>query len=131
MDQTEVKLPRSVRKGPLITLSCECGQRREVRYGERWQCDGCSRKYDTAKIPLEEYAAIRRTQLRYRLIPLVSCLILLAGMIAFWATGRTYGALVAVPFALASYVMFGRPFFRSRYRRALSRQLPTWNIESD
>jgi hypothetical protein len=131
MAQTDAKLPRSVRKGPLITLTCECGQRREVRYGERWQCDGCGRSYDTAKIPLEEYAAIRRTQLRYRMIPLVSCLILLAGMIVFWATGRTYGALVAVPFLLASYVMFGRPFFRSRYRRALSQQLPTWNIESD
>lgn len=131
MPQMEARLPRSVRKGPLITLTCECGQRHELRYGERWNCEGCGRGYDTAKIPLEEYAAIRRTQLRYRMIPLVSCLVLLAAVIVFWATGRTYGAIVAVPFLVASYVMFGRPFFRSRYRRALSQNLPTWNIESD
>jgi hypothetical protein len=129
--QTETKLPRSVRKGPLITVTCECGQRHEARYGERWNCDGCGRSYDTGKIPLEEYVAIRRTQVRYRLVPLVSCLILLAGVIVFWATGSSYGALVAIPFLLASYVMFGRPFFRARYRRKLSENLPTWNIESD
>jgi hypothetical protein len=131
MAATEAKLPRSVRKGPLITVTCECGQRRELRYAERWKCEGCGRRYDTGKIPLDEYAAIRRTQLRYRLVPLVSCLILLAGTIAFWATGSAYGALIAVPFLLASYVMFGRPFFRSRYRRALSQNLPTWDLKAD
>ena len=96
MAQTEAKLPRSVRKGPLITVTCECGQRRELRYDERWKCDGCGRRYDTSRIPLDEYAAIRRTQLRYRMIPLISGLILLAGDIAFFLTGKTYGALIAL-----------------------------------
>lgn len=128
-NQTE--LPRSVRKGPLITVTCECGQKRELHYGERWRCEDCGRRYDTGKIPLEEYAAIRRTQMRYRLVPLLSGLFLLAAMIAFFIAGGVFSALVAVAFVVASWSMFGRPFFRSRYRRALSKNLPTWNIKAD
>jgi len=131
MAATEAKLPRSVRKGPLITVTCECGQHRELRYGERWRCEGCGRRYDTGKIPLEEYAAIRRTQLRYRMFPLFSCLLLLVGMIIFWATGRVYGAIAVVPFLIASWAIFGRPLYRSRYRRAIAKNLPTWNIKAD
>jgi hypothetical protein len=131
MAATEANLPRAVRKGPLITVSCECGERRDLRYGERWQCEGCGRKYDTGKIPLEEYAAIRRTQLRYRLVPLSTGLLLLAGVIVFFLTGREYGAIVAVPFLIASWGIFGRPLYRSRYRRAIAKNLPTWEIKSD
>lgn len=112
-------------------MTCECGERRELRYAERWKCEGCGRSYDTSKIPLEEYAAIRRTQLRYRMIPLFSCLLLLVAVIVFWSTGRVYGAIVAVPFLIASWGMFGRPIFRSRYRRALAKNTPTWNLKSD
>ncbi len=131
MVQQEAELPRSVRKGPPITVTCECGQRRELQYGERWRCDGCGRRYDTNKIPVEEYAAIRRTQLRYRLFPLISCLLLLVAVILFWIAGRAFTALIAVAFLVASYSVFGRPFFRSRYRRALSKNLPTWDIKAD
>lgn len=131
MAQTEAELPRSVRKGPLITVTCECGQSRALRYGERWNCNGCGRRYDTGKIPVEEYGAIRRTQLRYRMIPLIAGLLLLIGDVAFFLSGRTYGALIAVPFLVASWVMFGRPFFRSRYRRKLSQNLPTWDLKAE
>jgi hypothetical protein len=131
MASTEAELPRSVRRGPLITVTCECGERRELRYGERWQCEGCGRTFDTNKIPLEEYASIRRTQLRYRMFPLISGLLLLAAVIVFFIEGRAWSALIAVPFLLASWTMFGRPFFRSRYRQALSKKVPTWTIESD
>ncbi|HYB25242.1 MAG TPA: hypothetical protein VEF89_01370 [Solirubrobacteraceae bacterium] len=131
MPATEAKLPRAVRKGPLITVTCECGQKRELRYGERWRCESCGRRFDTGKIPLEEYAAIRRTQLRYRLFPLAAGLLLLVGAIVFFLTGRVYGALIAVPFLLASWATFGRPFWRAKYRRALAENLPTWEIKSD
>jgi hypothetical protein len=127
----EAKLPRSVRKGPLITVTCECGNRREVRYGERWQCEECSRTFDTRKIPLEEYAAIRRTQLRFRMVPLVSGLLLLAAVVLFFAEGKVFGAIIVVPFLFASWNMFVRPFFRSRYRRKLTETTPTWTIDAD
>jgi hypothetical protein len=131
MPATEANLPRAVRKGPLITVTCECGEQRQLRYGERWRCEGCGRKFDTSKIPLEEYAAIRRVQVRYRMFPVISGLLLLAAVIVFFITGRAYAALVVVPFLLVAWGMFGRPFYRSRYRRSLTKNLPTWEIESD
>src|SRR3982074_2472851 len=115
MASRQAELPRSVPKGPPITVTCECGQKRDLQYGEQWQCEGCGRRYDTRKIPIEEDAAIRRTQLRYRLIPLVAGLFLLAAMIGFFVAGSAFSGLVAVAFLAASWVMFARPFFRSRY----------------
>jgi Flp pilus assembly protein TadB len=131
MATEQAKLPRSVRKGPLITVTCECGQRKELRYGEAWQCKACGRRFDTNKIPLEEYAAIRRTQLRYRLFPLTAGLILLVTTIVFFVAGRTFSALVFAAFLLASWGMLVRPFFRSRYRKKLREHLPTWNLKAD
>ena len=131
MASDQAELPRSVRKGPPITVTCECGQRRDLQYGEQWKCEGCGRRYDTRKIPLEEYAGLRRTQLRYRVVPLAAGLLLLAAMIAFFIAGRAVSAVVAVAFLAASWSMFGRPFFRSRYRKALSEHLPTWEIKAD
>jgi hypothetical protein len=127
----EGELPRSVRKGPLITLTCECGNKGELHYGERWECEDCGRTFDTRKIPLEEYAAIRRTQLRFRIVPLISGLILLAAVILFFAKGKVFGAIIIVPFLFAAWNMFVRPFFRSRYRRALTESAPTWEIDAD
>jgi hypothetical protein len=131
MTSGHAELPRSVRKGPPITVTCECGQKRDLQYGEQWRCEGCGRSYDTRKIPIEEYAAIRRTQLRYRVIPLAAGLFLLAAMIAFFVAGRAFSGVVALAFLAASWVMFARPFFRSRYRKALSENRPTWNLKAD
>ncbi len=127
----QTELPRSVRKGPLITVTCECGEGAKLHYGERWRCESCGRRFDTNKIPVQEYAAIRRTQVRYRIFPLISGLVLLAAVIVFFVEGRAFAAVIAVPFLVASWAMFGRPFFRSRYRAALGKNLPTWEIKSD
>lgn len=131
MESGQVELPRSVRKGPPITVTCECGQKRDLQYGEQWRCEGCGRSYDTRKIPLEEYAAIRRTQLRYRLIPLIAGLVLLAAMIVFFIAGSAFTGLVLIAFVGASWVMFVRPFFRTRYRKSLGKNLPTWDLKAD
>jgi hypothetical protein len=131
MASEQAELPRSVRKGPLITVKCECGQRRELRYGEQWKCESCGRRFDTGKIPIEEYAAIRRTQIRYRLFPLLAGILLLIAVILFWIEGRAFSAVVAVAFLLASWAIFGRPFYRNKYRQALSKNTPTWTIKSD
>lgn len=131
MASGQPELPRSVRKGPPITVTCECGQKRDLQYGEQWRCEGCGRRYDTRKIPLEEYAAIRRTQLRYRLIPLIAGLILLAATIVFFIAGSAFSGLVLIAFVGASWVMFVRPFFRTRYRKSLGKSLPTWDLKAD
>jgi len=49
----------------------------------------------------------------------------------FFVAGRAFSGVVAVAFLVASWVMFGRPFFRSRYRKALGKNLPTWNLKAD
>ena len=131
MATDQAELPRSVRKGPPITVTCECGQKRDLQYGEQWQCEGCGRSYDTRKIPLKEYAAIRRTQLRYRIIPLTAGIILLAATIVFFIAGSAFSGVVLVAFAGASWVMFLRPFFRTKYRKSLGKNLPTWNLKAD
>ena len=65
------------------------------------------------------------------MVPLISGLFLLAAVILFFAEGRAFGALIVVPFLLASWNMFVRPFFRSRYRRSLGKNVPTWTIDAD
>jgi hypothetical protein len=43
--------PGTVLRGPPITVTCECGERRELAYGETWACESCGRGYDTGPDP--------------------------------------------------------------------------------
>jgi hypothetical protein len=123
-------IPKSVRRGPPITLTCECGEKRYLRYGERWTCEKCSRSWDTARIPVAQYAAIRRTQLRYRRVPLVISALALVCVVAFIIVGKALGGLLVVAVVATTWSMFFRPLHRRRYREALA-DLPTWQIEPD
>jgi len=123
-------IPRSVRRGPAITLSCECGASRQLHYGERWTCETCGRSWDTTKIPLDQYAAIRATQLRYRRAPIAVSVLALAAVIACVVVGKALGGLLVVAILASSWSMFFRPLHRRRYRQALA-DLPTWQIEPD
>ncbi len=123
-------IPRSVRRGPPITLTCECGEKRYLRYGERWTCETCARSWDTGKIPLEQYAAIRRTQLRFRRVPLTISVLALICVVAFIIVGKALGGLLLVAVVATTWSMFFRPLHRRRYREALA-DLPTWQIKPD
>src|SRR5256884_2034199 len=61
---------QSVAKPP-ITINCECGEKRDVAYGERWQCEKCGRSWNTAQIPAEEYEQLLRSVRRHKLEALV------------------------------------------------------------
>ncbi|HEX2371413.1 MAG TPA: hypothetical protein VHI33_02240, partial [Solirubrobacterales bacterium] len=50
--------PGTVLRGPPITVTCECGEKRDLGYGEAWACDGCGRRWNTARIPPQQYEAI-------------------------------------------------------------------------
>jgi hypothetical protein len=39
--------------------------------------------------------------------------------------------LVFGAFLIATWGMLGRPFFRSRYRKKLRENRPTWNLKAD
>jgi hypothetical protein len=123
-------LPSSIRRGPRITLTCECGERRYLRYGERWTCEKCGRTWNTARIPVEQYAAIRATQLRYRRVPLIISTLALICIVVFVIVGKALGGLIIVALVASTWGMFFRPIYQRRYREALS-DLPSWQIEPE
>jgi hypothetical protein len=123
-------LPRSIRRGPRITITCKCGEVSYLQYGEEWTCDKCGRHWNTRKIPLDQYAELRRVQLRQRRIPvLISCLSLIC-VIVFIVIGKAVGGLIVIGFFASAWSMFARPLHRRRYREKLG-QLPSWEIEPD
>jgi hypothetical protein len=129
LNASQAELP-PVRRGPPITLTCECGERRQLRYGERWKCERCGRTWNTNQIPIDDYAAIRRTQLRMRRVPIAITVLSLACVITFIVLGKAFGGLILVGFAATAWSMFLRPLHKRRYRKELAK-LPTWDIKPD
>jgi len=125
-----VSVPKAVRRGPRITVTCECGERRYLRYGERWKCERCGRAWNTNRIPIDQYADIRRTQLRFRRVPIAISFLALVCVVAFIIAGRALGGLVVVALIASTWSMFFRPLYKRRYREALAK-LPSWEIEPD
>ena len=126
----DAALPRSIRRGPLITIKCECGESRKLRYGDEWRCESCGRHWNTKKIPIEQYAEIRRTQVRYRRVPLILSAVALASIVVFIALGQFARGVVVIALITTAYNLFARPAYQRRYREALSK-LPKWEIEPD
>jgi hypothetical protein len=124
------QMPRNVRRGPPITVKCECGQQRELRYGERWRCDGCGRNYDTNRIPADEYASFHRNRVRDRFLPGAVFLALGGAVLAFVLTGYPFGAILIVGAVGFMWGTFVRPVRRRRQYRAIADR-PSWKIKSD
>jgi hypothetical protein len=123
-------LPRSIRRGPPITLGCECGERRELKYGEQWTCEKCGRTWNTRRIPLEEYSQLRRMQLRYRRVPIAVGVIVVAALIALVILGKAFGGILVVALAAFAWSSYGRPAYRRRYLKAIENR-PSWTIEPE
>jgi Flp pilus assembly protein TadB len=124
------ELPRYVRRGPPITVTCECGEKRDLRYGERWQCEACGRSYDTNRMPIEEYASFRRNRVRDRVLPSIVFAALAVVVLVLVLVGRPLAAIVIVPlvgFLWGSYV---RPRRRRRQYKAIVER-PRWQIRAD
>ena len=122
--------PGSVTKGPPITVTCECGERHDLFYGERWTCPECGRSYDSRNIPADEYAQIRSLQRRYRAVPVTLGLVVAALAIVFTLTGNVAGVFFLMPVALIAWFVFIRPTHRKRYRAAIA-ELPRWDLRAD
>jgi hypothetical protein len=119
--------PGSVLRGPPISITCECGEKRDLRYGEEWTCEKCGRRWDTNQIPAEQYQAIRKTQLRYRVLPVLYGLAILGLAMFFTLTGNIFSVFILLPLGLMLWFYFVRPFHRRRYRRAIA-ELPKWEL---
>jgi hypothetical protein len=122
--------PGTVLRGPPIAITCECGIKEDVRYGESWTCEQCGRRWDTTQIPREQYEAVRRTQLRYRALPVGLGLLIAALAIFFSLTGNVFSVFFLMPVALTVWFVFLRPMHRKRYREAI-RDLPKWELRPE
>jgi hypothetical protein len=123
-------LPRAVRRGPPITVKCECGERRELRYGERWRCEGCGRNYDTNRIPVQEYTALRRDRVRDRILPSIVIAAATAIALVFVLIGRPLAVIVVFPLTGFVWSSFVRPARRRRQYQAIADR-PRWKLKAD
>jgi hypothetical protein len=119
--------PGAVLHGPPITITCECGERRDLRYGATWACDVCGREWNTRQIPAEQYETIRRLQWRYRLVPIALGVFVAALAIFFTLTGNIFSVFVLLPLSMMVWFIFVRPVHQRRYRQAIA-DLPRWEL---
>ena len=119
--------PGAVLGGPPIAVDCECGERRDLRYGEAWTCERCGRRWDTSDIPRDQYEVIRRTQLRFRLLPIALGLLVATAALLFVVTGNFFSLFILLPLSTMVWFFFLRPVHRRRYRRAIA-DLPRWEL---
>ena len=95
-----------------------------------WTCPECGRSYDSGQIPADEYAQIRRVQLRFRAVPIALGLVVAALAIFFTLTGNPFSIFILLPLSAATWFAFIRPLHRRRYRAAIA-DLPRWNLRAD
>ena len=122
--------PGSVLRGPPITLTCECGEKRDLPYGERWTCEKCGRTWDTGRIPHEQYDAIRKLSLRFRALPIAFGSFVAAVAIFFTLTDNVFSVFFLLPVALTTWFILLRPLHRRRYRAAV-KSLPRWELRAE
>jgi hypothetical protein len=122
--------PGVVLRGPPIAVRCDCGEKRDLRYGEAWRCEGCGRRWNTRQIPAEQYEVIRRTQLRFRLLPMGFGLLVASAAAFFTLTGNLFSVFLLLPVAMMTWFIFVRPAHRKRYRRAIA-ELPRWTLKPE
>jgi hypothetical protein len=121
--------PGTVLHGPPIAITCACGHRHSVRYGQTWTCPDCARVWDTADVPREDYDAIRRITLRFRALPVVLGLLVATVALFFILTGNGTAVFVLLPLSLMVWFTFLRDAHRRRYRAALA-QRQRWRLDS-
>lgn len=115
--------------GPPLTLTCACGRRKQLRYGDVWVCDSCGQTWDTSRIPRDEYNQIRRTQLRFRALPIAVGVLVVAGAAFFTLNGYFRGVVLLLPIALLSW-FFMRGVHRKRYRAAIAKR-QRWSLRGE
>ena len=114
---------------PPITISCDCGESKEVQYGARWECEHCGRVWDTRQIPAEEYDGLLRRMRRVRLEAFVIAGLVAAVVIPLIVFVNT-AIILLVPGVAAIWLFFYLPFWRRRARRA-ARQSPNWELRPE
>jgi Flp pilus assembly protein TadB len=114
---------------PPITIRCECGETRDVAYGERWRCEACGRSWNTLQIPAEEYEGLLRSVRRHKL-EAVGFAALAAAVLVPLIAVVSARLIFVVPFVMAAWLFGFLPFWRKRYRRT-ARGAPRWELHPE
>ncbi len=114
---------------PPITIKCECGQTRDVAYGDRWRCETCGRSWNTLQIPAEEYEGLLRRVRRHQLEALGMAAVVAAILVPLIVVVSS-GFILLVPMVMAGWLFVFLPFWRRRYRRT-ARGAPRWQIHPE
>lgn len=113
---------------PPITITCECGERRPVAYGDRWQCEKCGRTWNTQQIPAEEYDSLLRRMRRHKLEAIGSAVVFAAILIPLIVFSPRF--ITLVPLMMAAWLFLFLPYWRRRYRRT-ARGSPRWQLHPE
>ena len=116
-------------RGPPITVRCECGETRQVPYGERWTCEQCGRTWNTGQIPAEEYDAIMR-QMRNMRLWVIGVAVGLAAVFGLLALFVAESLFVLLPVVLSAWFVLYMPRWRRQVRRR-ARSLPNWDLHPE
>jgi hypothetical protein len=111
---------------PPITADCECGSSLRLEWDEEATC-ACGRRYSTDGIPEAQYRRVAQTVRRYRLGGYAVGGVLAALMLVVALRAPTM-LLLYVPAMMMGWFIYGRPFLRRRYRRAI-RAFPQWKLK--
>jgi Flp pilus assembly protein TadB len=113
---------------PPITVKCDCGESRDVAYGERWRCE-CGRSWNTGQIPAEEYEGLLRRMRRHEVEALAMVAVAAAVMVPLIVVVSSRFILL-VPLAMMGWLFVILPRWRRRYRRS-ARGAPRWELHPD
>lgn len=114
---------------PPITITCECGEKEYVPYGERWTCERCGRSWNTQQIPAEQYEDLLRRMRRHKLEALGAGALTAVVLVALIVAGGTRFILL-IPMIMALWLFVFLPFWRRRYRRSALTS-PRWQLEPE
>lgn len=114
---------------PPITITCDCGERKSVSYGERWQCERCERRWNTQQIPADEYEGLLRRTRRLRLEVLGFVLAVAAVFVPLIVLVNERFIFLA-PMAAFAWIFLGVPAWRRRARR-VAQTSPRWKLHPE
>jgi hypothetical protein len=116
-------------RGPPLTIRCECGETKSLRYGERWTCERCGRRWNTDRIPVDEYRGLVRDLRRYRLEAVGAAVAIVAVLIPL-ALLVNAALVFAVPLVLAFAAIFYGPRWKRKVRRRIASR-PRWELHPE
>jgi hypothetical protein len=116
-------------RSPKITVTCDCGETRKLDYGESYTCS-CGRTWSTGSIPEEEYGQIRSLDRRYRMAGYAAAALFGGLMLAIILT-KPFEILFVLPFVMAMWFGFIRPFVRRRHWRQVQQLTRSWKLKPE